>query len=188
MDFGKKSRNSRCMKNLPSSWCWCFPGCTALLCRRLCWCGCVSACRLGGNCMAACASTAHHTPASQSSAGLRPEDTYTDTLHSLISLHTLHTQWPLTTTVITCDLWGCEVKCPASGFLWCNDDVMMWSIYCSELSYISGCCQNIAVPYTPHHHTTTAPQHVFLTVMVNFAIMVWVGWGLQFALADVSQI
>ena len=135
---------------------WCFPGCTALLCRRLCWCGCVSACRLGGNCMAACASTAHHTPASQSSAGLRPEDTYTHTLHSHSSPCTLstHSEWPLTTTVITCDLWGCEVKCPASGFLWCNDDVMMWSIYCSELSYISGCCQNIAVP-----HTTTPPQH-----------------------------
>ena len=140
--------------------------------QRLCWSGCgpvcsVAACRLGGNCMAECASSVPLLATRQPRAGhgdpviCRPPCRgHVHWIVSLISSTLYITQWPPVWTggsPVTCEAvkWS-EVPSHWPG-LWCNDDVMGWSIYSSELSYISGCCQNIAVPH--HHHHTTPPQH-----------------------------
>ena len=135
--------------------------------QRLCWSGCgpvcsVAACRLGGNCMAECASSVPLLATRQPRAGhgdpviCRPpcRGHWIVSLSSTLYTYSDHRSgqedhpWPVR-------LWS-EVPSHWPG-LWCNDDVMRWSIYSSELSYISGCCQNIAVPH--HQHTTTPPQH-----------------------------
>ena len=165
--------------------------------QRLCWSGCgpvcsVAACRLGGNCMAECASSVPLLATRQPRAGhgdpviCRPP--CRGHVHWIVSLisSTLYTYsdhrsgqedhpWPVR-------LWS-EVKYPATGLacdvmmMWWGDLQLWAQLYFRLLS--KHCC---AAP-APHHHTTTAPQHVFLTVMVNFAIMVW----LRMAIATRSK-
>ena len=74
---------------------------------------------------------------------------------------------------VTCE----DVKWSAQPLASC-DVMMMW--WCDLSTALSSVIFQAVVKtlLCRTHHTTTAPQHVFLTVMVNFAIMVWVGMAI----------
>ena len=140
--------------------------------QRLCWSGCgpvcsVAACRLGGNCMAECASSVPLLATRQPRAGhgdpviCRPPCRgHVHWIVSLISSTLYITQWPPVWTggsPVTCEAvkWS-EVPSHWPG-LWCNDDVMRWSTALSSVVFQAVVktllCRTSTTP--PHHHSTT---------------------------------
>ena len=144
--------------------------------QRLCWSGCgpvcsVAACRLGGNCMAECASSVPLLATRQPRAGhgdpviCRPP--CRGHVHWIVSLisSTLYTYSdhrsgqgrgsPVTCEVVR--LWS-EVPSHWPG-LWCNDDVMRWSTALSSVIFQAVVktllCRTTNTPPHQHHTTTT---------------------------------